>query len=101
MIEFTQQELLVIEMSINDSIDFIEDELAGYDKYFEEYEGYDTTADINFLIEEHADLCEIHDRVSVTLDEYEEELQLWDDEWTVFDADQLGMLNDLWETIDA
>ena len=101
MIEFTQQELLVIEMALDETVDYLEDELAGYDKYFEEYEGYDTTADINFLIEQHTDACAILDRVSVVLDEYDEELALWDDEWTVFDHDQLGALNELWETIDV
>ena len=98
--EFAEHELLMIEVTLNDAIFEIEDILDGYDKYGEDYQGFDIDAEIEQLEEEYTALDDLAMRVGYELDKYED--MDMDDEFDFdYEDTDFDMDVELWETIDA
>ena len=98
--EFAEHELLMIEVALNDALFEIEDILDGYDKYWEDYSGYDIDYEIGLLEDEYTELDELVMRVGYELDKYED-MDMGDEFDFDYEDTDFDMDVELWETIDA
>lgn len=98
--QFEEHELLLIEAALNESLADIEDILDGYDKYWEDYQGYNIDEEIDLLEDEYTELDELAMRVGYELDRYEDAGFSEEFDYDYEDED-FDMNIELWETIDA